>query len=81
MLQLASHRHVYYPFVQRYGRNKMQFIRASRVDLYTQHSVDMWKDNLASLGFIDSEGLVFCNLAAISGPLRESVRKCWYLSQ
>lgn len=56
----------------RYGRNKMQFIRASRVDLYTQHSVDMWKDNLASLGFIDSEGLVFCNLAAISGPLRES---------
>jgi hypothetical protein len=48
----------------------MQFIRASRVDFFTQHSPDMWKDNLASLGFVDSDGLVFCNLAAISGPLR-----------
>lgn len=56
---------------QIYGRNKMQFIRASRVDFFTQHSVDMWQDNLASLGFVDSDGLVFCNLAAISGPLRE----------
>ena len=57
-------------FSHRYGRNKMQFIRASRVDFFTQHSTDMWKDNLASLGFVDSDGLVFCNLAAISGPLR-----------
>lgn len=57
-------------FFNRYGRNKMQFIRASRVDFFTQHSPDMWKDNLASLGFVDSDGLVFCNLAAISGPLR-----------
>ena len=48
----------------------MQFIRASRVDFFTQHSPDMWKDNLASLGFVDADGLVFCNLAAISGPLR-----------
>ena len=49
----------------------MKYIRASRVDFFTQHSPDMWKDNLASLGFVNSDGLVFCNLAAISGPLRE----------
>jgi hypothetical protein len=48
----------------------MQFIRASRVDFFNQHSSHVWKDNLASLGFVDADGLVFCNLAAISGPLR-----------
>lgn len=57
---------------ERYGRNKMQFIRASRVDFFTQHNWNTWKDNLASLGFVDSDGLVFCNLAAIAGPLRGS---------
>ena len=35
---------------EKYGAAKMKTIRASRVDYYTQHDVDTWKDQLGSLG-------------------------------
>lgn len=35
---------------RKYGEGKMKTIRASRVDYFTQHEVDTWRDQLGSLG-------------------------------
>lgn len=51
----------------RYGMERMQTIRASRVDYYTQHSASMWRDQLGSLG-LRGEDCVFVNLAGVAGP-------------
>ena len=34
----------------KYGPDKMKTIRASRVDYFSQHQVDPWRDQLGSLG-------------------------------
>lgn len=46
---------------------KIQTIRASRVDYYTQHSPSTWRDQLGSLG-LHGEDCVFVNLAGVAGP-------------
>jgi hypothetical protein len=43
-------------------------VRASRVDYYHQHQIDVWHDQLGSLG-LGGEHAVFVNLAAIAGPV------------
>lgn len=53
---------------KKYGLDKMKTIRASRVDYYTQHDVDTWRDHLGSLG-IKGDSAVFVNLAAVAGPI------------
>lgn len=35
---------------KKYGDEKMKTLRASRVDYFTQHEVDTWRDQLGSLG-------------------------------
>lgn len=35
---------------KRYGAEKMDTVRATRVDYYRQHDVDTWTDQLGSLG-------------------------------
>lgn len=35
---------------KKYGLDTMRTIRASRVDYYSQHSIDTWRDHLGSLG-------------------------------
>eukprot|EP01038_Epipyxis_sp_PR26KG_P005317 gene5317-7381_t len=52
---------------KRYGPEKMKTLRASRVDYYTQHDVDVWTDHLGSLG-LGGDQSVFVNLAAVAGP-------------
>lgn len=34
----------------KYGKDKMKNIRASRVDYFSQHDIDVWRDHLGSLG-------------------------------
>ncbi len=46
----------------------MSSIRASRVDYFAQHEVDMWIDHLGSLG-LGGKDCVFINLAATAGPV------------
>mmetsp|Transcript_32535 Transcript_32535/g.33174 ORF Transcript_32535/g.33174 Transcript_32535/m.33174 type:complete len:234 (+) Transcript_32535:63-764(+) len=53
--------------VNRHGEDSMKFIRASRADYYTQHSAEVWRDHLGSLGLEGSDS-VFINLAALAGP-------------
>ena len=56
---------------RRYGAKgkleKMETIRASRVDYHTQHSASTWRDQLGSLG-LRGEDCVFINLAGVAGP-------------
>jgi hypothetical protein len=52
---------------KQYGPSVMSTVRASRVDYYTQHDVDVWVDSLGSLG-LEGENVVFVNLAAVAGP-------------
>mmetsp|Transcript_33094 Transcript_33094/g.55695 ORF Transcript_33094/g.55695 Transcript_33094/m.55695 type:complete len:438 (-) Transcript_33094:240-1553(-) len=52
----------------KYGEKKMKTIRASRVDYFTQHSVDTWRDHLGSLGVLGDKA-TFVNLAAVAGPI------------
>eukprot|EP01041_Mallomonas_annulata_P011395 gene11395-23843_t len=54
--------------VKKYGEEKMRTIRASRVDYYTQHEPDMWRDHLGSMG-LEGGNSVFVNLAALAGPV------------
>ncbi len=37
----------------RFGPDKMDTVRASRVEYYRQHDVDTWTDQLGSLGLVD----------------------------
>lgn len=53
---------------KRFGPDKMDTVRASRVDYYRQHDVDTWTDQLGSLG-VEGEDAVFVNLAAVAGPI------------
>lgn len=48
----------------RFGRDKMMHVAATRVDFYTQHSVETWVDHLGSLG-LEGENCVFVNLAGL----------------
>lgn len=57
-------------FSRRYNRTTMASVRASRVDYYTQHDTDTWKDHLGSLG-VGGPDSVFVNLAAVAGPQPE----------
>lgn len=36
----------------KYGNEKMKTIRASRVDYFTQHNKNIWRDQLGSLGIV-----------------------------
>eukprot|EP00808_Paulinella_micropora_P000280 g45328.t1 len=53
----------------RYGPDRLSSLRASRVDYYTQHGVDMWHDHLGSLG-LGGRDCVFLNLAGVAGPVQ-----------
>ena len=57
---------------ERYTRSTLSHVRASRVDYYTQHDVDTWRDHLGSLGLRGSDS-VFVNLAAVAGPQKGRV--------
>lgn len=52
----------------RFGESAMRSIRASRVNYYSQHDTDIWRDHLGSLGLEGSDS-VFVNLAALAGPV------------
>ena len=52
---------------KKYGTQAMKTVRASRVDYYSQHDANVWKDNFLSLG-LEGEDCVFVNLAALAGP-------------
>ena len=50
-----------------HGYERMNSVRATRVDYYFQHDVDSWRDQLGSLG-MGGPDAVFVNLAALAGP-------------
>jgi len=51
-----------------YGAERMVSVRASRVDYYRQHNVDLWHDQLGSLG-LGGNNSVYVNLAGVAGPI------------
>lgn len=53
---------------QQYGREVLRHMRASRVDYYDQHGVEMWHDHLGSLG-LGGTDCVFMNIAGVAGPI------------
>lgn len=50
---------------KKYGQETMKTIRASRVDYYTQHDVNMWLDHLGSLSLSGEVGVTSCILEVI----------------
>jgi hypothetical protein len=40
---------------KKYGEDKMKTVRASRVDYFTQHDYETWRDQLGSLGDIRAD--------------------------
>ena len=50
ILMSSSPGHMMNRLSKKYGDEKMKTIRASRVDYFTQHEVDTWRDQLGSLG-------------------------------
>jgi hypothetical protein len=51
---------------RKYGVEAMRTVRASRVDYYTQHDVEVWRDHLLSLN-LEGEDCVFVNLGISIG--------------
>ena len=67
VLLSASPGNLMHKLSKQYGPSIMSTVRASRVDYYTQHDVEVWIDSLGSLG-LEGENCVFVNLAAVAGP-------------
>lgn len=47
---------------KRYGAERMDTVRATRVDYYRQHDVDTWTDQLGSLGKHESPIIMYLTL-------------------
>lgn len=54
----------------KFGVPTMKTLRASRVDYYSQHCKEVWRDHLLSLGLGGQTDSVFMNLAAVAGPVK-----------
>lgn len=67
ILLSASPGNLMHRLQNKYGMEKLKTMRASRVDYFTQHDINTWRDHLGSLG-LEGDSSVFVNLAAIAGP-------------